>query len=88
MPVDGTCYYCNVPPPGPGDGHRQWECPKKFADEHPGRRMPGFDSAGARTPGSWNGNNTTADTKQQWTRMGRLGFFTLAPPAPRGGGAP
>jgi hypothetical protein len=69
------CPACDVVPVGNGEGHRPWECPRKFAEEHPGRHMPGFDEHGFRRPGAWNGNNITEVTRRQWERMRTFGFF-------------
>ena len=70
--VTATCDDC-------GGKHRLFECPRKFARDNPGKTMPGFDANGTRIPASWNGDNITPATKQQWLRMQGLGFFTLPP---------
>jgi hypothetical protein len=75
--VNTKCFACGKAPEREGEGHRAWECPAKFAQEHPGRRMPGFDDKGARRPGAWSGDEITQETGQQWTRMQAMGYFTV-----------
>ena len=72
------CNKCHLPGDG-GLGHRRFECPLQFAEDNPGKAMPGFDTHGAKIPGAWVGNNITADTKQQWLAMQKQGFFKLPP---------
>ena len=82
---DQTCYGCNLPPPAPGDGHQGWECPLRFATEHPGRRMPGFDAQGQKIAAAWDGPNITDATRGQWDILRRVhGLFGGANPAPAG----
>eukprot|EP00961_Rhodomonas_salina_P053299 714686-Rhodomonas_salina.1 len=72
------CNKCHLPGDG-GLGHRRFECPVQFAEDNPGKAMPGFDTHGAKIPGAWVGNNITADTKKQWLAMQKQGFFKLPP---------
>jgi hypothetical protein len=78
IPCDRVCGDC-----GKGGttatGHRKFECPKRFAIEHPGRTMPGFDKDGERVAYSWDGNDINPGTKTQWQRMISQGYFTQPP---------
>jgi hypothetical protein len=87
VPVNTKCYACGKAPEKDGEGHRSWECPAKFAAEHPGRRMPGFDDRGARRPGCWDGDDITPETGRQWERMQAMGYFNT-PHDERQGRAP
>ncbi len=75
-PCSVPCTACDVIPVRDGEGHRPWECPRKFAEEHPGHHMPGFDENGFKRNGAWNGDNITDETRRQWERMRGFGFFT------------
>eukprot|EP00961_Rhodomonas_salina_P297065 3936906-Rhodomonas_salina.3 len=73
-----SCKYCGQSGDN-GNGHRIFECAKRFANDHAGHTMPGFDDQGNRVASAWNGANITNDTKAQWRRMKGLGFFTSLP---------
>jgi hypothetical protein len=78
VPCDYKCSDCGKG--GTADvGHRKFECPKRFAIEHPGRTMPGFDRDGERNPHAWEGNDIIPATKAQWLRMISQGYFTQPP---------
>jgi hypothetical protein len=77
-PCDLICGECGKG--GSSDtGHRKFECPKKFALEHPGRTMPGFDRDGERIIAAWDGADINPSTKSQWLRMISQGYFTQPP---------
>ena len=76
--VHVQCNACGLPADG-GMGHRRFECAQQFAQDNPGKTMPGFDASGAKIPGAWQGNNITAATRQQWVAMQGQGYFKLPP---------
>ncbi len=75
--VNTKCYACCKALEKEGEDHRAWECPAKFASEHPGRSMPGFDEKGEHRPSAWAGDEITQETGQQWSRMQAMGFLTV-----------
>ena len=78
--AQGIKLLCNNCGKGGSDatGHRGFECPVRFHRES-GRCMPGFDAAGTRVPGAWNGNKITEATKEQWRQMQGQGLFRQPP---------
>eukprot|EP00961_Rhodomonas_salina_P278493 3762778-Rhodomonas_salina.4 len=62
-----------------GLGHCLFECAQQFANDNPGKTMPGFDANSTKIPGAWQGNNITAATKQQWVAMQGQGYFKIPP---------
>jgi hypothetical protein len=75
---DSVCEVCGAGGT-PETGHRKFECPKLFGQEHPGRSLPGFTKSGDRISSSWDGLNITAAIKSQWIRLQSLGFFSMPP---------
>jgi hypothetical protein len=75
---DSVCEVCGAGG-SPETGHRKFECPKLFGQEHPGRSMPGFTNKGDRVASAWDGLNITAVTRAQWIRLQSLGFFSQPP---------
>ncbi len=75
---DSTCEVCGIGGT-PETGHRKFECPKLFAQEFPGKSMPGFTRSGVRIKSLWDGLNITAAMRAQWLRLHSLGFFTQPP---------
>jgi hypothetical protein len=63
----------------PETGHRRFECPKLFAQEHQGKSMPGFSTTGERITSAWDGHNITPALRSQWIRLQSSGFFSQPP---------
>eukprot|EP00961_Rhodomonas_salina_P176882 2384788-Rhodomonas_salina.1 len=60
--VDNVCIIC-----GQGGsiatGHRVFECAIQFANDNPGKVMPGFTASGERDAKAWNCDSITRETK-------------------------
>ena len=68
----------------PGAQHAKWECPKRYAQVL-GEPCPGFDAAGARSPGAWlNGELVPAarDAWKAYIARHNLGVHGSVPRAP------
>ncbi len=78
LDCDSTCEACGIGGT-PETGHRKFECPKLFGQEHPGKSMPGFTRSGNRVTSLWDGANITATLRAQWLKLHSLGFFTRPP---------
>ncbi len=78
LDCDSTCEVCGIGGT-PETGHRKFECPKLFAQEHQGKSLPGFSRSGNRIASLWDGANITATLRAQWLKLQSLGFFTLPP---------
>ena len=55
--------------------HSGWECPKRFAQLHPGRSMPGFNRDGERIATAFENDEPTPATIQQWRHLYNANFF-------------